>query len=353
MDASPNPEPRWLAQFRQLPQAADVFLFFPFTYCSVFVNHILELFSCCSPYSFGGLKNLLLLQPKYITKLLDKAKARQQEQEIIYERKLLKEREREDHLYGDKDKFVTTAYKQKLAEQAKWIEEERIRELREQANEVCLCLWNILVSVKLWLHKKMVCTACVYAHTPVHVQCVSCAYKYCLCLVWFVELCLLEYIDWFIQQVTNKKDLSDFYHNLLSKNVAFGASKSKVDRAAPPELLQVEQEMPAEVGGHSRGPDRDKSSEQEEGQVLEVQSDTENASLDGRGSSERLLEPERTSLGALESEPDAGEGSHKSLEKDLATEGQPISANAERKPSQDAISAAKERFLARKRMRTT
>lgn len=227
-------------------------------------------------------------KPKYITKLLDKAKARQQEQEIIYERKLLKEREREDHLYGDKDKFVTTAYKQKLAEQAKWIEEERIRELREQANEV-----------------------------------------------------------------TNKKDLSDFYHNLLSKNVAFGASKSKVDRAAPPELLQVEQEMPAEVGGHSRGPDRDKSSEQEEGQVLEVQSDTENASLDGRGSSERLLEPERTSLGALESEPDAGEGSHKSLEKDLATEGQPISANAERKPSQDAISAAKERFLARKRMRTT
>lgn len=221
-------------------------------------------------------------KPKYITKLLDKAKARQQEQEIIYERKLLKEREREDHLYGDKDKFVTTAYKQKLAEQAKWIEEERIRELREQANEV-----------------------------------------------------------------TNKKDLSDFYHNLLSKNVAFGASKHKVDRAAPP----VEQEK----GGHSRGPDRDKSSEQEEGQVLEVQSDTENASLgdNGRGSSERLLEPERTSLGALESEPDAGEGSHKSLQKDLATEGQPISANAERKPSQDAISAAKERFLARKRMRTT
>lgn len=226
-------------------------------------------------------------KPKYITKLLDKAKARQQEQEIIYERKLLKEREREDHLYGDKDKFVTTAYKQKLAEQAKWIEEERIRELQEQANEV-----------------------------------------------------------------TNKKDLSDFYHNLLSKNVAFGSSKHKVDRTGPQELLQVELEKPAEAGGHSRDPDL---SEQEDGEVLEVQSDTEKASLgdNERVISERLLEPERTSLGAVKSEPVAGEGSQNSLQKDSATEGQPISAKAERKPSQDALSAAKERFLARKRMRTT
>ena len=67
---------------------------------------------------------------------MEKAKVRKQEQEIVYERKLLKERQQEDHLYGDKEKFVTTAYKKKLAELEKWNEEERLRQLREEAEEV-------------------------------------------------------------------------------------------------------------------------------------------------------------------------------------------------------------------------
>ena len=73
------------------------------------------------------------LQPKYITKLVEKAKIRKQEQE------LLKERQQEDHLYGDKEKFVTAAYKKKLAELEKWNEEERLRQLREEAEEVIYC----------------------------------------------------------------------------------------------------------------------------------------------------------------------------------------------------------------------
>ena len=47
------------------------------------------------------------------------------------ERRLLKEREKEDHLYGDKDKFVTAAYRAKLEEDAKWIKEEKLREAGE------------------------------------------------------------------------------------------------------------------------------------------------------------------------------------------------------------------------------
>lgn len=78
-----------------------------------------------------------LLQPKYIEKLLKKAEQRQREQEIVYERKLAKERSTEDHLYADKDKFVTRAYKKKLAEQAKWMEEERLRQIREEKDDVC------------------------------------------------------------------------------------------------------------------------------------------------------------------------------------------------------------------------
>lgn len=76
------------------------------------------------------------MQSKYIGKLLEKAKLRTQEYDVVYERQLAKERAKEDHLYGDKEKFVTGAYKKKLMEQAKWLEEERLRELREQKEEV-------------------------------------------------------------------------------------------------------------------------------------------------------------------------------------------------------------------------
>nr|XP_043610231.1 nuclear speckle splicing regulatory protein 1-like [Erigeron canadensis] len=75
-------------------------------------------------------------KPRYIQALIDKAKEREREHEIIYERKLVKERTKDDHLFGDKDKFVTSAYKRKLAEQAKWLEEERLRQLREEKEDV-------------------------------------------------------------------------------------------------------------------------------------------------------------------------------------------------------------------------
>ncbi|KAG9156043.1 hypothetical protein Leryth_012110 [Lithospermum erythrorhizon] len=73
---------------------------------------------------------------KYIQTLMEKAKLREREREVVYEKKLAKERTQEDHLYADKDKFVTGAYKRKLAEQAKWLQEERLRELREERDDV-------------------------------------------------------------------------------------------------------------------------------------------------------------------------------------------------------------------------
>ncbi|KAI3450756.1 hypothetical protein Pfo_007421 [Paulownia fortunei] len=75
-------------------------------------------------------------KPRYIQALMGKAKQREREHEISYERKLAKERSIDKHLYADKDKFVTSAYKKKLAEQAKWMEEERLREMREEKEDV-------------------------------------------------------------------------------------------------------------------------------------------------------------------------------------------------------------------------
>lgn len=67
---------------------------------------------------------------------MEKAKEREREHEIIYERKLAKERSKDEHLFADKDKFVTSAYKKKLAETEKWMQEERLRELREERDDV-------------------------------------------------------------------------------------------------------------------------------------------------------------------------------------------------------------------------
>lgn len=67
---------------------------------------------------------------------MEKAKQREREQEIVYEKKLLKERSKDDHLFADKEKFVTSAYKNKLAEQAKWLEEERLMKFREEREDV-------------------------------------------------------------------------------------------------------------------------------------------------------------------------------------------------------------------------
>jgi hypothetical protein len=55
----------------------------------------------------------------------EKAEERKREQSILYERQLAKERAAEDHLFGDKERFVTAAYRKKLEEDRKWLEEEK------------------------------------------------------------------------------------------------------------------------------------------------------------------------------------------------------------------------------------
>lgn len=59
-----------------------------------------------------------------------------QEHEILYEKKLAKERATEDDQFGDKDKFVTSAYKKKLAERKAWEEEQRLLDEEDERNDV-------------------------------------------------------------------------------------------------------------------------------------------------------------------------------------------------------------------------
>jgi len=70
-------------------------------------------------------------EARYIQQLLDKGADRETEQGIIYERVLRREREKEDHMYMDKDKFVTEGYKEKLITDKRWEEKEAIRVKKE------------------------------------------------------------------------------------------------------------------------------------------------------------------------------------------------------------------------------
>ncbi len=65
-------------------------------------------------------------QSRYIDSLKASAKVREKEKERIFERKLLKEREKEDADFGDKPRFVTSAYKEKLKELEKWDYEDKL-----------------------------------------------------------------------------------------------------------------------------------------------------------------------------------------------------------------------------------
>ena len=73
---------------------------------------------------------------RYIGDLIAKAEARKVENDISYERRLLKERLKDDHLYADKEKFVTAAYREKLKEDAKWLAKDKVKDAIEEEEDV-------------------------------------------------------------------------------------------------------------------------------------------------------------------------------------------------------------------------
>ncbi|KAG9450537.1 hypothetical protein H6P81_010502 [Aristolochia fimbriata] len=218
---------------------------------------------------------------KYIEKLMAKAKERERDHEIVYEKKLAKERSKDDHLYAEKEKFVTSAYKKKLAEQAKWLEEERLRQLREEREDV-----------------------------------------------------------------TKKEDLSDFYFN-LSKNVAFGGgrkdrekplreaevavSDDKVKQGLPAITDQQFTNEPSQVGG-----DHDEPKSLQDVKNVQDEAGISTNSQQKFESSDSKSTSVSTSM----------EGNNPETEYPAVAEQKKEDRH---KLNEDALTAAKERYLARKK----
>jgi len=75
-------------------------------------------------------------KPKYMQQLLNAADTRKHEDALYLERKYLKEAQEDAENFGDKDKFVTAAYKEKLKEEKAWREEQKRIEEEERKNDV-------------------------------------------------------------------------------------------------------------------------------------------------------------------------------------------------------------------------
>ena len=64
----------------------------------------------------------------YIEGMKAKADVRSKERERASDKRIIKEREKEDEQYGDQPKFITSAYKAKLVEDARFDEDEKARD---------------------------------------------------------------------------------------------------------------------------------------------------------------------------------------------------------------------------------
>ncbi|CAK8538909.1 unnamed protein product [Lathyrus sativus] len=218
-------------------------------------------------------------KPKYIQNLIQKAKEREQYREIVYEKKIAKERSKDDHLFADKDKYITEAYRKKLAEREQQMELERLRELQEEREDV-----------------------------------------------------------------TKKKDfLVDFYTN-LDKNVAYGAKdaqRRKHDNRAENRVPETHEEMNPDASN----PQHDGNTDEEHSLTKETSpAESSGKKIGDQGETSCLS---NRSVSPLDMKPNLAASAE---EKSTVEEPSASQPNPEHhKRSQDAVAAAKERFLARKR----
>ncbi|KAK7280651.1 hypothetical protein RJT34_25717 [Clitoria ternatea] len=213
-------------------------------------------------------------KPKYIQNLIKKAKEREQYREIVYEKKIAKERSQDDHLYADKDKFITEAYRKKLAERERQMELERLRELQEERDDV-----------------------------------------------------------------TKKKDfLLDFYGN-LDKNVAYGAKDAQARKLEK----RAENRVPETREGVSPG---GSNQHQHSNTLDEVQPSLGNSSSPTESSREKIGDQGET-FDPLDTKPDPEASVEEKSSDEQPSASQPKPDHHKR--TQDALAAAKERFLARKK----
>lgn len=144
---------------------------------------------------------------------------------------------------------------------------------------------------------------------------------------------------YFCLKVTKKKDITDFYFN-LSKNVAFGAQEAETRKSK-------KQQKEMTVGPSEERPQSPKSSLASEERPQSTKSSLESMELRKGHPDEASSMPEERSE-PIEAKPIPDASAQAVVEQPLADQPR---HDHHHKRNEDAVAAAKERFLARKRVK--
>jgi coiled-coil domain-containing protein 55 len=75
-------------------------------------------------------------QPKYVKQLMANAAERKREDDLQFEKKLLREKKEELEEYGDTEKFITSSYRRQMEENKRWIAEKAVRDAEAEKHSV-------------------------------------------------------------------------------------------------------------------------------------------------------------------------------------------------------------------------
>jgi len=129
----------------------------------------------------------------------------------------VKERQAEDHLFGDKEKFVTAAYKKKLQQQQLWQAQQKIK--CAENRRICTALLHVCRNhLCPCLLAMCCCNRC--ASVSVHDDACTAAHS----LLLSVHAVHRRDERDAANAAEKVGDMSGFYGNLMTRNVAFGAS---------------------------------------------------------------------------------------------------------------------------------
>lgn len=246
-------------------------------------------------------KEKLARESRYVAGLLEKAEERRREQEVLMERRMEKEREAEKTVYGEKEKFVTSAYRKKLEEDAKWKEDRAKKQAEEEANAV-----------------------------------------------------------------EKRGHMGDFYRNLFRNNIAFGTKSEKEIEVRPRTKKQENGVEPIEARLHSSGhktPDIETKHDEDSSTRKEVNRKTSDSMKEETNKVERKHEDMNAAVQSNRTGPDTSPVASEKEEVDISGQPQGVTKStggssavknvtSSSRSREQAIESARERYLARKRLKT-
>ena len=283
----------------------------------------------------------------------------------------------EDHLFGDKEKFVTAAYRAKLAERQAWQEEQKRKWVAPPRRRPAPRCFRRLASPVAAARGSRLCPPCSLVACQA-----GCMRAPGACTTGgpqptaaprALSPSVCRKAEEEANAVEKRGHMGDFYRNLLRSNVAFGskaaADGKEAEKAAAAAAAGGEQRQPGPGGaaaaaqqegqGQRRAVEPGQAQrEQEEAMAAEAAKQRAQrgaapaAAAPAAEQQQQQAGPPVVPAGAAASGSAAAEEGVPPAGAGAAEETAPATEAVQRRNKDDAVAAARERYLARKRQKT-